>query len=130
MITIDWQDLRDKAAEAAFAAYAPYSGFKVGCAILGDDGVVYTGCNVENASYGLTLCAECGALSALVRNGAGGFVAFVCTNEKGEEISPCGRCRQVLCEISPYALCLCGGETTQLLDLLPGAFSREDMDPR
>lgn len=130
MIVIDWQDLRDKAAEAASAAYAPYSGFKVGCALLGDDGVVYTGCNVENASYGLTLCAECGALSSLVCGGVRGFVAFVCTNERGEDISPCGRCRQILCEISPYALCLHGGETMQALDLLPGAFLKKDLEPR
>jgi cytidine deaminase len=118
MITIDWQNLRDLAAEAAWSSYSPYSNFKVGCAVLGEDGVVYTGCNVENASYGLTLCAECGAISAATLAKSGGIVAIV---------SPCGRCRQLLIEVSPYALYDNGFQTVQVLDLLPGGFRPDDL---
>jgi cytidine deaminase len=127
MITIDWQNLRDLAAEAAWSSYSPYSNFKVGCAVLGEDGVVYTGCNVENASYGLTLCAECGAISAATLAKSGGIVAIVCTNETGEHISPCGRCRQLLIEVRPYALYDNGFQTVQVLDLLPGGFRPDDL---
>lgn len=130
MIIINWQELKERAAEAAWSSYSPYSKFKVGCAILGEDGKIYTGCNVENSSYGLTLCAECGALSALVLGGTPKFVAVACTNEIGEDISPCGRCRQILCEISPNALYDDGKKTVQVCDLLPGGFSAEDLNRR
>ena len=91
-------DLRSAAAEAAARGYAPYSNYFVGAAGLVDDGRVVTGCNVENASYGLTLCAECGLVSALHASGGGRLVDVVITNREGEEIAPCGRCRQLLWE--------------------------------
>jgi cytidine deaminase len=95
---VDWAALRAAAREAMAHAYAPYSNYPVGAAALVDDGRVVTGCNVENASYGLTLCAECGLVSALHRTGGGRLVAFACVNGKGDLIMPCGRCRQLLWE--------------------------------
>jgi cytidine deaminase len=95
---VDWAALRAAAREAMAHAYAPYSNYPVGAAALVDDGRVVTGCNVENASYGLTLCAECGLVSALHRTGGGRLVAFACVNRKGDLIMPCGRCRQLLWE--------------------------------
>ena len=95
---IDWERLRATAREACAAAYAPYSGYPVGAAALVDDGRVVSGCNVENAGYGVTLCAECGLVSDLVRGGGGRLVAFTCCNGDGDVIMPCGRCRQLLWE--------------------------------
>ena len=94
---IDWAALRTAALAAAENAYAPYSKFHVGAAALVDDGRMITGCNVENASYGLTLCAECGLVSELIKTGGGRLVA-VCTVGNGESVTPCGRCRQLLWE--------------------------------
>ncbi|MGO3796673.1 MAG: cytidine deaminase, partial [Pauljensenia sp.] len=93
-----WGRLHDLAVAAMQRAYAPYSGYPVGAAALVDDGRVVTGCNVENAAYGVALCAECGLVSELVNSGGGRLVAFACVNAHGEAISPCGRCRQVLME--------------------------------
>ncbi|MGH9136329.1 MAG: cytidine deaminase [Acidimicrobiales bacterium] len=95
---VDWSQLRAMAAESARRAYVPYSRYPVGAAGLVDDGRVVTGCNVENASYGLTLCAECGLMSALHATGGGRLVAVAVTGPDGEEIAPCGRCRQLLYE--------------------------------
>ena len=98
MSDIDWAQLRRSALEAMGRAYAPYSQFPVGAAALVDDGRVVVGCNVENASYGLTLCAECGLVSALHLSGGGRLVAFSCVDRHGAVLMPCGRCRQLLWE--------------------------------
>jgi cytidine deaminase len=95
---VDWAALRAAALEAVGRAYVPYSGFPVGAAALVDDGRVVVGCNVENASYGLTLCAECGLVSALHAGGGGRLVAFCCVDRDGAPLMPCGRCRQLLWE--------------------------------
>src|SRR4051794_9583919 len=94
----DWTVLRAAATAMIERAYVPYSRFPVGAAALVDDGGIVTGCNVENASYGLTLCAECGLVSALHAGGGGRLVAFACVNRAGEPLLPCGRCRQLLWE--------------------------------
>jgi cytidine deaminase len=95
---IDWELLKQRAIEASERAYAPYSHFRVGAAALVDDGRVIAGCNVENASYGLTLCAECGLVSALHESGGGRLVAVVTVANGDENVMPCGRCRQLLYE--------------------------------
>ena len=95
---IDWVTLHAAALEMIPRAYAPYSEFPVGAAALTGDGRVVTGCNVENASYGLTLCAECGLVSALAASGGGRLVAFACVDGHGAALMPCGRCRQLLWE--------------------------------
>ncbi len=98
MTDIDWERLRAAAREAGRHAYAPYSRFPVGAAALVDDGRVVTGCNVENASYGLTLCAECGLISALHASGGGRLLAVACVDGNGCVLMPCGRCRQLIWE--------------------------------
>jgi cytidine deaminase len=95
---VDWDRLRSAAVEAATHAYAPYSGFPVGAAALVDDGRVVAGCNVENAGYGVTLCAECGLVGQLHMTGGGRLTHFVCVNGSDDVIMPCGRCRQLLWE--------------------------------
>ena len=95
---LDWEDLRRRAVEAAVRAYAPYSGLRVGAAAIADDGRVLQACNVENASYGLGLCAECGVVSALHASGGGTLVALACRSGDGTLLMPCGRCRQLLWE--------------------------------
>jgi cytidine deaminase len=100
MIEIDWDALRAAATEAMTNAYAPYSRFPVGAAALVDDGRFVSGCNVENASYGLTLCAECGLISSLHATGGGKLVAVTCVDGHGNALMPCGRCRQLLFEHS------------------------------
>src|SRR5215207_10038636 len=98
-MAIDWDALRSAAREAGAHAYVPYSGLRVGVAGLTEDGDVLVGCNVENASYGLTLCAECGLVSALAAGGGGRLVAVSCVAaDRGELLMPCGRCRQLLNE--------------------------------
>ncbi|HZK05768.1 MAG TPA: cytidine deaminase [Actinomycetaceae bacterium] len=131
----DWEILRREAIEAARHAYVPYSGYQVGAAALTDDGRVISGCNVENASLGATLCAECGLVSDLHRGGGGRLVAFLCVNRDGHVIAPCGRCRQLLWEHGGAALrvLMPEGETT-MDKVLPQAFDAADMaavaDPR
>lgn len=98
MIAVDWEALRDAAAAVRARAYAPYSHYKVGAAALTADGRIVVGCNVENASYGVTLCAECGLVSDLVAGGGGRLVAFTCLGPGDAVIVPCGRCRQLLWE--------------------------------
>ena len=94
----DWEGLLDRAREAMSHAYAPYSSYPVGAAALVDDGRVVTGCNVENAAYGVALCAECGLVSQLHITGGGRLTHFVCVDGRGEVLMPCGRCRQLLFE--------------------------------
>ncbi|MDI2028836.1 cytidine deaminase [Saccharopolyspora sp. TS4A08] len=96
---VDWESLRAKAIEAASLAYCPYSGLQVGAAALCDDGRVVTGCNVENGSYGVTLCAECTLAGQLHLTGGGRFVAVACRSGTGDLLMPCGRCRQILHEL-------------------------------
>lgn len=98
MDDIDWERLRSAARAVMQQAYVPYSNFPVGAAALIDDGRIVTGCNVENASYGVGLCAECGLISELARGGGGRIVAFTCCDGLGEILMPCGRCRQLLNE--------------------------------
>ncbi|GAA1660483.1 cytidine deaminase [Kribbella alba] len=125
----DWPALRAAAVEAMGRAYAPYSSYPVGAAALVDDGRVVVGCNVENASYGLGLCAECGLVSELLISGGGRLVAFSCVNGQGDVILPCGRCRQLLHEHGGPELLL---ETTSgirpLSELLPDAFGPEELE--
>ena len=94
----DWPALRDAARDAMAHSYSPYSKFPVGAAALVDDGRVVSGCNVENASYGVTLCAECSLVSQLAMTGGGRLVAFACVDGEGNCLMPCGRCRQLLYE--------------------------------
>lgn len=128
---VDWPALRRSAGEVARRAYAPYSGLQVGAAGLCEDGRTVSGCNVENASFGLTLCAECGLVSALVADGHAKLVALsVVSGDGGRPLSPCGRCRQVLMEHAGPELRLDAGEgraPQRLGDLLPGAFDRAEL---
>jgi cytidine deaminase len=126
---IDWDELRAAAAEAMQRAYAPYSRYRVGAAALVSDGRIVQGCNVENASYGVTLCAECGLVSELHMSGGGQLVAFVCVNNDGETIMPCGRCRQLLYENGgPYLLLLTVSGVRPMTEVLPDAFGPEDLN--
>jgi cytidine deaminase len=128
--SVDWDRLRAAARDASQHAYAPYSAFPVGAAALVDDGRVVTGCNVENASYGLGLCAECGLVSALHGSGGGRLVALACVDGSGSVLMPCGRCRQLLWEHG-------GGECLvdtplgilPLGELLPQAFGPDNLEP-
>lgn len=125
---VDWEALRRAAREIAGRAYAPYSRFPVGAAALVDDGRVVVGCNVENAAYGVTLCAECGLISSLVAGGGGRLVAFTCVNGRGDLIMPCGRCRQLLHEHGGPALLLDTPEGVWTMQqVLPQAFGPEDL---
>ena len=127
---IDWEELRALAADAASRAHAPYSGLRVGAAALVDKGHVVTGCNVENASYGLTLCAECGLVSSLHDTGGGRLVAMSCVDIVGEPVMPCGRCRQLLMEAGGPELLVDGLDgPTRMADLLPDAFTAADLPP-
>ena len=128
MKPVDWDDLRASARDVCSRAYAPYSGYPVGAAGLADDGRVVTGCNVENAGYGVTLCAECGLISQFVATGGGRLVAFTCCDKAGQVIMPCGRCRQLLWEHGGAGLLV---DTPQgvlpMSDVLPQAFGRDDL---
>lgn len=129
MAQVDWAALRQAATAAAARAYAPYSGLRVGAAGLVDDGRTVTGCNVENASYGLTLCAECGLVSALHATGGGRLVAVSCVDGQGRPLAPCGRCRQLLLEHGgPDCLVDDDPHPRVVAELLPGAFVREDLE--
>ncbi|MFD9812890.1 cytidine deaminase [Streptomyces sp. NPDC059080] len=120
---VDWTALRARARDAMSRAYAPYSGYPVGAAALVDDGRTVTGCNVENASYGLALCAECGLVSALFATGGGRLTAFTCADAAGEVLVPCGRCRQLLHEHGgPEMLVDTGSGIRPLVELLPDPF--------
>lgn len=126
MAEIDWELLRQRAREAASQAYAPYSRFQVGAAGLVDDGRIVTGCNVENASYGLSLCAECGLVSELHHTGGGRLVAVAIVSGSGRPCTPCGRCRQLLFEHGgPDCLVEGGEEIVTMAELLPDGFGPE-----
>lgn len=128
---IDWKMLRDKATRAAQGAYAPYSRFPVGAAAVVDDGRVITGCNVENVSYGLGLCAECAVVCALHSTGGGRLLALACVDGGGAKLMPCGRCRQVLLEHGgPDMLIDHPAGPRPLGELLPDAFGPEDLERR
>lgn len=129
MTRMDWESLRTAAVQAAERAYAPYSGFRVGAAALTDDGRTVTGCNVENAAYGVTLCAECGLVSQLHLTGGGRLTHFVCVNGDGEVIMPCGRCRQLLWENGGPALVVLTTVGERTMDqVLPDAFGPDDLE--
>ena len=126
MPDIDWNMLRNRAIQGSIGAYAPYSRFPVGAAALVDDGRVVTGCNVENVSYGLTLCAECGVVSALHSTGGGRLVALVCLDAAGSPLMSCGRCRQLLFEHGGPELLIDHPAGPRRLDeLLPDAFAAD-----
>ena len=128
---IDWDALRAAANEAMRHAYAPYSNFPVGAAALVSDGRIVVGCNVENASYGVTLCAECGLVSDLRISGGGQLVAFVCVDGHGETLMPCGRCRQLLYEHAVPGMLLETSAGIRTIDeVLPDAFGPHDLEER
>jgi cytidine deaminase len=132
-VGVDWAELRRAALSVAARAHAPYSHLHVGAAGLSADGTVVTGCNVENASYGLTLCAECGLASARAAAGAGLLVAVSVVAGDGRPLAPCGRCRQVLLEAGGPGLLVDAGEgrpPRTLADLLPGAFDDAELADR
>ena len=123
MSAIDWAELKQAAIAAMRHAYAPYSDFPVGAAALVDDGRIVSGCNVENASYGVGLCAECSLVSQLAMTGGGKLVAFYCVDGNEDVLMPCGRCRQLLYEHSAPGMVLetLSGHKT-IDEVLPDAF--------
>ncbi|MFI1245985.1 cytidine deaminase [Streptomyces anulatus] len=124
----DWEALRAAARDAMSRAYAPYSGFPVGVAARVDDGRTITGCNVENASYGLSLCAECGLVSTLQATGGGRLTHFTCVDGTGAILVPCGRCRQLLYEFGGPELLLETPDGRRTLDeMLPQAFGPQHL---
>ncbi len=123
-----WQTLLAAAQEAMGRAYAPYSHYPVGAAALVDDGRTVVGCNVENAAYGVTLCAECGLVSQLHISGGGRLTHFVCVNRDGAVIMPCGRCRQLLFENGgPDLLVWTVSGVRRMDQVLPDAFGPDDL---
>jgi cytidine deaminase len=130
-MSIDWTSLRAAATAVAGHAYAPYSRLRVGAAGVAAGGAVVTGCNVENASFGLTLCAECGLVSALHASGLDRLVAVSVVAGDGAPLVPCGRCRQLLLEAGgPELLLDADGGPRRLGELLPGAFDPAELDSR
>ncbi|ULE33691.1 cytidine deaminase [Mycobacterium sp. IDR2000157661] len=128
---VDWETLRRRAIEVSSRAYAPYSGFAVGAAALVDDGRIVAGCNVENVSYGLGLCAECAVVCDLYSGGGGRLVALSCVDAAGGLLMPCGRCRQVLLEHGgPDMLVDHPAGPRPLGELLPDAFGPADLTRR
>ncbi len=126
-----WESLRERAVEAMRLAYAPYSSYRVGAAALVEDGRTVVGCNVENAAYGVTLCAECGLVSQLHLTGGGRLTHFVCVGGEGQVIMPCGRCRQLLFENGGRELLLWTVSGLRTMDqVLPDAFGPDDLDER
>lgn len=126
---VDWDGLRAAARSALDKAYVPYSQYPVGAAAFADDGRLLTGANVENAAYGVTLCAECSLVSALVMSGGGRLAAFTCLNALGETIMPCGRCRQILWEHGgPELLVDTPLGVQPMTEVLPQAFGPGDLD--
>jgi cytidine deaminase len=127
-MVIDWSGLRAAAADVAERAHAPYSRLRVGAAGQAGDGRVVVGCNVENASYGLTLCAECGLVSALHASGGGTLVAVSVVGGDGQRLLPCGRCRQLLMEAGGSGLLVdTDAGPCELARLLPSPFTGTDL---
>ena len=130
-MAIDWSALRAAAMQMTERAHAPYSRLHVGAAGMTADGRVVTGCNVENASYGLTLCAECGLVSALHASGGGTLAAVSVVSGGGQRLLPCGRCRQLLMEAGgPSLLVDTAAGPAELARLLPSAFTGADLPRR
>lgn len=126
---IDWVALKNAATAAMSNAYVPYSTFPVGAAALVEDGRIVSGCNVENASYGLTLCAECSLISELFATGGGKLIAFTCVDGNGDVLMPCGRCRQLLFEHSIEGMVLETVSGFKTIDeVLPDAFGPRQLD--
>ena len=126
-----WDHLTQAATDIMKKAYAPYSKFKVGVAGLMDDGRIVVGCNVENASYGIGLCAECGMVSAIHASGGGKLVAITCVDQHGNSLMPCGRCRQLLWENGTPTTQITTSEGIMTLkDILPQAFGPDDLIER
>jgi len=129
MSEINWDQLKAAAIKAMRSSYSPYSHFPVGAAALVDDGRIVSGCNVENASYGVGLCAECGLVSNLAMTGGGKLVAFYCVDGAENILMPCGRCRQLLFEFSQEGMLL---QTTSgiktIEEVLPDAFGPRDLE--
>ncbi|NHA66706.1 cytidine deaminase [Phycicoccus flavus] len=125
---VDWDALHAEAVRMTERAYCPYSEFPVGVAGLVDDGRVVAGCNVENAGYGVTLCAECGMVSSLHATGGGRLVAVWCVDGRGETLMPCGRCRQLLWENgTPDTVLRTPEGDLPMREVLPQAFGPEDL---
>ena len=130
-VTIDWGALRAAAVAAAARAYAPYSHFQVGAAGFTGDGRIISGSNIENASYGVTLCAECSLVSNLIGTGGGRLVAVLTVAGDGKPVMPCGRCRQLLWEHGGPDLLVDGDGTPRpMRELLPGGFDSHAMEGR
>ena len=128
---IDWPVLRAAAVDAMHRAYAPYSSYPVGAAALVDDGRIVAGCNVENASYGLGLCAECGLVSQLRFSGGGRLIAFTCVDGDERLLMPCGRCRQLLYEHGgPELLLETPAGIRPMSEILPDAFGPENLEKK
>ena len=128
---VTWEELRAEATDAAARAYAPYSRLHVGAAGVVDDGSIITGCNVENASYGTTLCAECGLVSALYDSGGGRLEAISVVDQNANLMMPCGRCRQILLEAGGPNLLIDSPDGPRRLDsLLPNAFTSAELGSR
>ncbi len=126
---VDWQALEEAAKQAMQNAYAPYSKFPVGAAALTEDGRIVSGCNVENASYGLTLCAECALVGQLHMTGGGRIAAFYCVDGQGNILMPCGRCRQLLYEFRAPGMQLMTTQGIKSMDqVLPDAFGPEHLE--
>lgn len=127
---VDWEPLLDAARKAMRSAYVPYSRYPVGAAALTEDGRLVTGCNVENASYGLTLCAECTLVGELHLGGGGRLTAFVCVDGDGGILMPCGRCRQLLYEHRAPGMRLMTVSGVRTMDeVLPDAFGPDNLTP-
>jgi cytidine deaminase len=121
--SVNWEELRLAAVEARKNSYSPYSKFPVGAAALTTDGRLVAGCNIENASFGMTLCAECSLISDLFRQGGGKLAYFACVDGEGNILMPCGRCRQLLFEHSaPGMQLLTVSGVKDITDVLPDAF--------
>jgi cytidine deaminase len=129
VLSVDWSALKSAAIEAMKRAYAPYSDFPVGAAALVDDGRIVSGCNVENASYGVGLCAECSLVSNLTMTGGGKLVAFACVDGNEDVLMPCGRCRQLLYEHSAPGMVLETVSGVKTIDqVLPDAFGPRQLE--
>jgi cytidine deaminase len=130
-VDVDWDALRAEARRVMAYSYSPYSNFAVGAAALVDDGRIVSGCNVENASYGVVLCAECGLVSTLHATGGGRLIAFACVDAAGDALMPCGRCRQLLFEHGGSSLLIDHADGIMTLDsLLPHAFGPHSLTER